>query len=96
MANKQLIDLYSVDMDDVDISDCTDIKDILSAVVTYLAELSTVDAVEVVRCQDCKHRHDGKDCTHPLLLSYSWGALRNVKDDDFCSYGERKGGSDAL
>ena len=46
--------------------------------------------VEVVRCKDCKHRYNGKDCTHPLLLSYSWGAIRNVKDDDFCSYGERK------
>lgn len=50
----------------------------------------TVDAVEVVRCRDCIHRRNGKDCTNPLLLSYSWGAIRNVKDDDFCSYGERR------
>ena len=50
----------------------------------------TVDAVEVVRCKDCKYRCNGKDCDHPLLLSWSWGAIRNVKDDDFCSYGERK------
>lgn len=50
----------------------------------------TVDAVEVVRCKDCKYRCNGKDCYHPLLLSWSWGAIRNVKDDDFCSYGERK------
>ena len=48
------------------------------------------DAVEVVRCKDCKYRCNGKDCDHPLLLSWSWGAIRNVKDDDFCSYGERK------
>ena len=53
-------------------------------------EARTVDAVEVVRCRDCKHRYNGKDCTHPLLLSYSWGAIRNVKNDDFCSYGERR------
>ena len=50
----------------------------------------TVDAVEVVRCKDCKHRYNGKDCTHPLLLSYSWGAIRKLKDNDFCSYGERR------
>ena len=31
----------------------------------------SVDAVEVVRCKDCKHRYNRKDCTHPLLLSYS-------------------------
>ena len=55
-----------------------------------IEDAPTVDAVEVVRCKDCKHRYNGKDCTHPLLLSYSWGAIRNVKDDDFCSYGERK------
>ena len=58
--------------------------------VQIVTELPTIDAVEVIRCKDCKHRYNGKDCTHPLLLSYSWGAIRNVKDDDFCSYGERK------
>lgn len=61
-------------------------------VVEFLEDCPTVDAVEVVRCRDCKHRYNGKDCTHPLLLSYSFGAIRNVKDNDFCSYGERKGG----
>lgn len=85
---KRLIDLYSVDMDDVDISDCTDIKDILSAVVSYLAELPTVDAVEVVRCRDCRWRGSEQcamfyrcDCGE----QYTWET-----DGDFCSYGERK------
>lgn len=55
-----------------------------------IRRLPTVDAVEVVRCRDCIHRRNGKDCTNPLLLSYSWGAIRNVKDDDFCPYGERR------
>ena len=49
MANeKQLIDLWSVNMNEVDTSDCTDVEDILSAVISYLSELHTVDAVEVV------------------------------------------------
>ena len=52
----------------------------------------SVDAGPGVRCRDCEHRCNGKDCTHPLLLSYSFGAIRNVKDNDFCSYGERKDG----
>ena len=55
-----------------------------------IVDAPVVDAVEVVRCKDCKWRCNGKDCDHPLLLSWSWGAIRNVKDDDFCSYGERK------
>lgn len=58
--------------------------------VQDIDEAPTVDAAEVVRCKDCKYRCNGKDCDHPLLLSWSWGAIRNVKDDDFCSYGERK------
>ena len=58
----------------------------------------TVDAVEVVRCKDCKHS------TLPAVLTQKYGEpgtltchnwhspcnKRNVKWDDFCSYGERK------
>lgn len=72
--------------------DCCDIEtynDKLT-IIEQINEAPTVDAVEVVRCRECKHRYNGKDCTHPLLLSYSFGAIRNVKDNDFCSYGERK------
>lgn len=65
-----------------------------NAVLDSIDSQPTVDAVEVVRCRECKHRYNGKDCTHPLLLSYSFGAIRNVKDNDFCSYGERKDGAD--
>ena len=45
-----------------------------------------VDAVEVVRCKDCKHwkpcAFTGGECS---LDEQVWC------DDDFCSYGERKG-----
>jgi hypothetical protein len=52
MANeKLLIDLWSVNMNEVDTSDCTDVEDILSAVATYLSELPTVDAAPVVHGQ---------------------------------------------
>ena len=46
----------------------------------------TVDAVEVVRCKDCKHRFDGL-CAMESVGGYPWN---DTKDDDFCSYGERK------
>ena len=47
--------------------------------VKYALQLvPTVDAVEVVRCKECRHRHDG-DC--PI----SWGKT----DEDFCSFAER-------
>ena len=54
-----------------------------------LAEIEaapTVDAVEVVRCRDCKY-HNKPTC--PMRLSFNW-----TEDDDFCSYGERKGCAD--
>ena len=55
-----------------------------------LQEAPTVDAVEVVRCRDCKYRfknngHDKSGC--PIIDANIW-----MDDDDFCSYGERKGG----
>lgn len=60
--------------------------------ISEIDKLPTVDAVEVVRCKDCKHRYNGVYCTHPQLLSWSWGAIRKCENNDFCSYGERKEG----
>ena len=44
----------------------------------------TVDAVEVVRCKDCK-RYQLDSIFH---VGFCGG--KRCKDDDFCSYGERK------
>ena len=38
---------------------------------------------EVVRCGECKYKDD--------ILNYCYENDRNIKADDFCSYGERKG-----
>lgn len=48
-----------------------------------LDELPAADVVPVVRCKDCRYRVDPDKCCHPD------GLLRS-KDNDFCSYGERK------
>lgn len=62
--------------------------------MAILKEAPTVDAVEVVRCRDCEHYK-------PQNKSAHWKSRANycnrvvtikVKPDDFCSYGERKGG----
>lgn len=47
----------------------------------------TIDAVEVVRCKDCKHWASAEDYDCEIH-SGAFGA------EDFCSYGERKGGGD--
>ena len=49
----------------------------------------TIDAVPVVRCKDCRYGN----CYDEILPRYkcllSSNSMR-VREDDFCSYGERK------
>ena len=65
-------------------------EDIVAAVYAALQDTPTVDAVKVVNCKDCLWYEKGKDyepyCNHP-----SHG-IPYPKDDDFCSYGERRDG----
>ena len=53
-----------------------------------LREAPTVDAVEVVRCRECKYHEDTSvtEYEHCCLIG------KTVRYNDFCSYGERKGG----
>ena len=60
--------------------------------VGCLAFTDNRNFVEVVRCKDCKHREkskwcDGYRCGNPYDGMASGVEL---KDDDFCSYGERR------
>lgn len=56
-----------------------------------LREAPTVDAVEVVRCRECKHCDpETHHCDHHMGTV---APLRR-KPNDFCSYGERKEGTD--
>ena len=60
-----------------------------------IKKLPTVDAVEVVRCKDCMY-YDAKihRCDHPNL-NYDvecYDQWIDTEPDDFCSYGERRGG----
>jgi hypothetical protein len=51
--------------------------------MSYIEDSPTADVVEVVRCKDCIY-HNVAPC--PMRLSFNW-----TNDNDFCSYGERKG-----
>ena len=62
----------------------------LNGMIKALKEAPTVDAVEVVRCKDCKHWSMGY-CNN--FAYYSYEPMTN--EDDFCSYGERKGDGNA-
>lgn len=53
--------------------------------VEYLKNVPAADVVPVVRCKYCRYRVDPDKCCYPD------GLLRR-KNDDFCSYGERREG----
>ena len=57
------------------------------AIVDVILNAPTIDAVEVVRCKDCKYKSYGVDY---MWCDHAQGLANSIKDDDFCSYGERK------
>ena len=65
-------------------------------VVDMLESAPTVDAVEVVRCKDCKYYKPQKKSAHWENRANYCNRVVTIKvqPDDFCSYGERKGGDD--
>ena len=57
-------------------------------VLREASDAPAADVAPVVRCKDCKYNRGSKKCLNPD----SFFAV--PKDDDFCSYGERKNGGD--
>ena len=58
---------------------------------SFINDAPTIDAVPVVRCRECNHCDpENYHCDHPM----STAAPLRRKPDDFCSYGERKEGTD--
>lgn len=58
-----------------------------------ISEAPTIDAVPVVRCRECKHRGTD-DCIFHIKGEPADEELLLKLDNDFCSYGERKGEAD--
>ena len=52
-----------------------------------------IDAVPVVRCRACRYYQIGEDCL-PYCICPDGGISDYPCEDDFCSYGERKGGDE--
>ena len=58
---------------------------------SFINDAPTIDAAPVVRCRECNHCDpENYHCDHPM----STAAPLRRKPDDFCSYGERKEGTD--
>lgn len=61
--------------------------------VRFLKKQPTVNAVPVVRCRECKYRGTD-DCIFHIKGEPADEELLLKLDNDFCSYGERKGCAD--
>lgn len=63
-------------------------------IANEIEDAPAVDAVEVVRCKDCKHYKRGivfKDTMFCFRPDENGGPyVIRSKDDNFCSYGERR------
>lgn len=59
------------------------------ALADAVEEMPTADAEVVVRCKDCKYWQNNNN-GHPRE-ECRWGHGETPDDNDFCSYGERKG-----
>lgn len=54
-------------------------------------DIRTVDAVEVVRCKDCIHNINTPEVRKITGAYWCTYKLQPCGDNDFCSYGVRKG-----
>ena len=64
-----------------------------AVLISDIKNAPTVDAVEVVRCRECKYRGTD-DCIFHIKGEPADEELLLKLDNDFCSYGKRKGGAD--
>ena len=58
----------------------------IESVMEYAELLPTLDAVPVVRCKECKWTGGDFVCYRGVMVQH--------KPEDFCSYGERRGGGE--
>lgn len=86
-ADKFVLALMDASLSSVDEDTILDLVD----------SVHTVDAVAVVRCKDCKscrklNRKDRIEEAYADGVLWCTNQSDGVWPDDFCSYGERKGG----
>ena len=67
---------------------------LMGQMLRWIRKQTQIDAVSVVRCKKCKHCiqcENGYVCDH-IQWREGTATYREIKLDDFCSYGTRKGG----
>ena len=78
-----------------------DFSDGVEYILEQIDNAPAVDAVEVIRCKDCKYWGDEDGISEKDGIRFAWCNIHNhcmhgeyigwcPKEDDFCSFGERR------
>lgn len=63
-------------------------------ILDLVDSVPTVDAAPVVRCKDCENAYNNSSAIASGIF-YCSTNMRAMLEDDFCSYGERRGGDES-
>lgn len=63
-------------------------NDWTTPITNVLAVIDDAPSIDIVRCRECKHWTNGDDV---YGICYRCPNTRQMKFDDFCSYGKREG-----
>lgn len=69
---------------------CGASKELTEAIIYRINSRPTADVVEVVRCKNCKFKHDPTRCALWYGEVNGTAYLIERGDEFYCSYGERK------
>lgn len=85
IRKEDAVDAIKINADDLEQNGCIPFAQGARAMAIVVEQMSPADVVPVVRCKDCKYNAS----THKCLNPDSFFLVPN--DNDFCSYGEKKG-----
>ena len=95
-SKEKLWEIYNSLSDHHDKQICGGQIGTFTEVILRINDMPTIDAEVVCRCKDCKHRRHLKGATDEAhTCGLGWGLRGIVAEDDFCSYGERRGDGNA-
>lgn len=84
VRKQDVVDKINANADDLEQNGCIPYAQGARAMAIVVEQIPPADVVPVVRCKDCKYNATTHKCLNPDSF------FLIPKDDDFCSFGERR------
>lgn len=84
ICKQDVVDKINANADDLEQNGCIPYAQGARAMAIVVEQIPPADVVPVVRCKDCKYNATTHKCLNPDSF------FLIPKDDDFCSFGERR------